>query len=192
MDNSGDHLFSLGDWICANSSATFYLPAIIDLGMNYVGAAVIHSRSEPIFAVVDLKHPATRQGGSYNAHAKNEQQAVTDMALPSLARECQGVTSLIAIRNNSDSNAIRLVVEISDESGRVVTRLPIFWLPPRHLKTIDLANVGSLVPGFVGAGRVRVVDNGGATDTMLSAVVVQRGTGPGDITATYEGIPVIE
>jgi hypothetical protein len=192
MDNSGDHLFSLGDWICANSSATFYLPAIIDLGMNYVGAAVIHSRSEPIFAVVDLKHPATRQGGSYNAHAKNEQEAVTDIALPSLAREYQGVTSLIAIRNNSDNNAIRLVVEISDETGRVVTRLPIFWLPPRHLKTIDLANIGSLIPGFVGAGRVRIVGNGGPTDAMLSAVVVQQGTGPGDITAIYEGIAVIE
>ncbi len=192
MDNSGDHLFSLGDWICANGSATFYLPAIIDLGMNYVGAAVIHSRSQPIFAVVDLKHPATRQGGSYNAHAKNEQETVTDIALPSLAKGYQGVTSLIAVRNNSDNNGIKLTVEITDGTGNLVTRLPIFWLPPRHLKTIDLANIGSLIPGFVGAGRVRVVGNDGLTGVMLSAVVVQQGTGPGDITAIYEGIPVIK
>lgn len=192
MDNSGGHLFSLGDWVCANSSATFYLPAIIDLGMNYVGAAVIRSRSEPIFAVVDLKQPTTRQGGSYNAHAEHEKQAVTDIALPSLTKGYQGVTSQIAIRNNSDNGGIKLTVEITDGTGNLVTRIPSFWLPPRHLKVIDLANIGSLIPGFVGAGRVRVVGNDGLTGVMLSAVVVQQGAGPGDITAIYEGIPVIE
>ena len=192
MDNSGNHLFSLGDWICANGSATFYLPAVIDLGLNYVGAAVIHSHDQPIFAVVDLKHPATGQGGSYNAHAKHEKEGVTDIALPSLAKEYQGVTSLIAIRNNSDNSGITLAVEISDGTGKLVTWLPSFWLPPGHLKTIDLANIGSLVPGFVGAGRVRVVGDDGLTGAMPSAVVVQQGTGPGDMTAIYEGIPVVE
>lgn len=192
MDNSGDHLFSLSDWICANGSATFYLPAIIDLGLDYVGAAVIRSRSEPIFAVVDLKHPATRQGGSYNAQAKHEKEAVRDIALPSLTREYQGQTSLITIRNNSDHDGIRLTVEITDATGNLVSRLPSFWLPPRHLKVIDLAKIGSLIPGFVGAGRVKVVGNDGPTEVMPSAVVVQQGTGPGDITAIYEGIPVIE
>jgi hypothetical protein len=192
MDNSGDHLFSLSDWVCANGSVTFHLPAIIDLGMDYVGAAVIHSRDQPIFAVVDLKHSATKQGGSYNAHAKHEKEAVADIALPCLTREYQGVTSLIAIRNNSDHNGIRLAVEITDGTGTLVTTLSSFWLPPRHLKTIDLASIGSLVPGFVGAGRVRVVGNNGLTGAMPSAVVVQQGTGPGDMTAIYEGIPVVE
>ncbi len=117
---------------------------------------------------------------------------MTDIALPSLTKGYRGVTSLITIRNNSDNNAMRLVVEISDGTGSVVTRIPIFWLPPRHLKTIDLANIGSLIPGFVGAGRVRVVGNDGLTGVRPSAVVVQQGTGPGDITAIYEGIPVIE
>jgi hypothetical protein len=198
MDNSGDHLFSLSDRVCANGSTTFHLPAIIDLGLDYVGAAVIHSRDQPIFAVVDLKHPATGQGGSYNAHAQHEKEAVTDIALPSLAKEYQlgsgngGVTSLIAIRNNSHNSGITLAVEISDGTGNLVTLLPSFWLPPHHLKTIDLANIGSLFPGFVGAGRVRVVGNDSPSEVMPSAVVVQRGTGPGDMTAIYEGIPVVE
>ncbi len=192
MDNSGGHIFSLGDWVCANSSATFHLPSIIDLGLDYVGAAVIRSRSEPIFAVVDLKHSGTRQGGSYNAHAKHEKEAVTDIALPSLAKEYQGVTSLIVIRNNSDSTGITLMVEITDGTGNLVTRLPGFWLPPGHLKAIDLDSIGSLFTGFVGAGRVRVVGSEGLTGAMPSAVVVQQGTGPGDITAIYEGIPVVE
>ncbi len=192
MDNSGDHLLSLSDWICANSSATFHLPAIMDLGIDYVGAAVIHSHNQPIFAVVNLKHPATGQGGSYNAHAEHEKEAVTDIALPSLAKGYQGMTSLIAIRNNANVNRIRLMVEITDETGNLVCRLPSFWLSPHHLKTFDLASVGSLTPGFVGAGRVKVVGNDGLTGVMPSAVVVQRGTGPGDVTAIYEGIPVIE
>jgi hypothetical protein len=192
MDNSGNYLFALSDWVCANSSATFYLPSVIDLGLDYVGAAVIRSCSEPIFAVVDLKCPATGQGGSYNAHAQHEKEAVTDIALPSLAKTYQGVTSQIAIRNNSDNNGIRLTVEITDETGNVVTRIPSFWLPPRHLKVIDLSRIGSLVRGFVGAGRVKVVDSDGLTGAMPSVVVVQQGTGVGDITAIYEGIPVVE
>ena len=192
MDNSGDHLLSLSDYICANGSADFYLPAIIDLGMNYVGAAVIRSHSQPIFAVVNLKHPATGQGGSYNAHAEHEKEGVTDIALPSLAKGYQGVTSQIAVRNNSDNDGVMLTVEITDETGNVVTRVPGFWLPPRHLKVIDLANMGSLFPGFVGAGRVKVVGDDGLTGVMPSAVVVQQGAGPGDVTAIYEGIPVIE
>lgn len=190
MDNSGNCLFSLSDWICANGSTTFYLPAVIDLRVDYVGAAVIHSHDQPIFAVVDLKRPATKQGGSYNAHAKYEREAVTDIALPCLAKEYQGVTSLIAIRNNSNDNGIKVVVESTDETGDLVTRLSSFWLPPNHLKAIDLSRIGSLVPGFVGAGRVKVVGGGGLAELMPSAVVVQRGAGSGDMTAIYEGIPV--
>ena len=192
MDNSGDHILSLGDWICANDSATFYLPSIIDLGLNYMGAAVFHSHDQPIFAVVNLQHPATKQGGSYNAHAKREKEGVTDIALPSLAKGYRGVTSLIAIRNNSDHNGITVMVEITDGTGNLVTRLSNLWLPPRHLKAIDLAHVGSLVSGFVGAGRVKVVGGYGLTEAMPSAVVVQQGTGPGDVTAIYDGIPVTE
>jgi hypothetical protein len=75
----------------------------------------------------------------------------------------------------------------------------VFSLPAKHIKLIDLANVGSLSPGFIGAGTIRVldvsqrcdVDNDGQVDQepiMLYAVVVNRGTGPGDVTEVYEGI----
>lgn len=189
LDNSGDSILFLSDWICANGSMTFYLPAIIDLGFDYVGAAVIRSRDQPIFAVVDLKHPSTKQGGSYNAHAKHEGESIVDIALPSLNKDHQGVTSLIAIRNNSNSG-VTVELEISDQTGTIVTKLPDFWLPPSHVKAIDLARIGSLFPGFVGAGRVKVID--GMGEAMISAVVAERGSGPGDITRVYEGIPVIE
>ena len=70
MDQSGDEILFLGDWICRNGAQTFYLPAITDLGVlhpfGYVGAAEIasvqqvdypgnlHDAGEPIFVVVDL------------------------------------------------------------------------------------------------------------------------------------------
>jgi hypothetical protein len=77
----------------------------------------------------------------------------------------------------------------------------VFSLPAKHIKLIDLANVGSVIPGFVGAGTIRVldvtqlcdVDNDGQVDQepiMLYAVVVNEGAGPGDITQVYEGISV--
>ena len=75
-----------------------------------------------------------------------------------------------------------------------------FWLRAGHVKLIDLANVGSIVPGFAGAGIAEVTDVQQLCDTdgdgdvgqaplMPSVVVVNKGTGPGDVTSVYEGIP---
>jgi hypothetical protein len=96
FDQSGDSIFFLGDWICRNGTGTFYLPAIVDLGVNfpfgYVGAAEIESHQqvdypgeihegEPIAVLVDIKKvklwdgdewrhtdPGETQAGGYNAH----------------------------------------------------------------------------------------------------------------------------
>ncbi len=107
----------------------------------------------------------------------------------------------MAIRNNSNCNQIELKLEVRKGTGTVVSYVHIFNLPPGHIKLIDLANVGSVNPGFVGAGAVEVtgvnqlcdMDGDGHEDwtpTMLSVVVVNKGAGSGDITSVYEGIPV--
>jgi hypothetical protein len=229
FDASGDSILFLGEWVCRAGGATFYLPVVTDLGMEYAGAAVIQSHSQvdypggehdgqPIFAVVDLKKtrvydetlhrwrptvPGEIQGGAYNALAEGEKKATTAIMLPHLAkaRDSQGVTSLIAVRNNSNCNDIGLKLEVREGTGTVVSYVTDFWLSPGHIKLIDLANVGSVNPGFVGAGMVEVTnvhqlcdtDGDGQPDqepVMPSVVVVNKGTGPGDITAVYEGIPV--
>jgi len=230
FDSSGDSILFLGDWVPRAGGATFYLPAVVDLGMGYAGAAVIqshqqvdypgqhHPNGEPIFAVVDLKKTKMYdealhrwrhtiageiQGGAYNALAEGEKKEASAVMLPFLAKakNDQGVTSLIAVRNNSNCNQIELKLEVRKGTGTVVSYVHVFNLPPGHVKLIDLANVGSVNPGFVGAGEVRVidveqlcdVDNDGHMDeapTMLSVVVVNKGAGPGDITSVYEGIPV--
>jgi len=229
FDQSGDSILYLGEWVCRAGGATFYLPVVTDLGMEYAGAAVIESHSQvdypggehdgqPIFAVVDLKKttvydetlyrwrptiPGEIQGGAYNALAEGEKKATIAVMLPHLAkaRDAQGVTSLIAVRNNSNCNDIGLKLEVKNLVGTVVTYMTDFWLSPGHIKLIDLANVGTMDPGFVGAGIVEVTyveqlcdeDHDGDVDeapTLFSVVVVNRGAESGDVTEVYKGIPV--
>jgi hypothetical protein len=125
----------------------------------------------------------------------------TGIVLPFLARDHQGVTSLIAVRNHANCNDIRLKVEMRDEMGVIVSSVGDFWLRAGHLELIDLTSVDSVVPGFAGTGIVEVtevqqlcdMDGDGNVDQeplMPSATVVNKGTGPGDITWVYEGIPV--
>jgi hypothetical protein len=220
FDNSGDSILFLGNWVCPAGGATFYLPAIAGLGVEYAGAAVIQSHSQvsypsseetagqPIFAVVDLKKAADyyvdemdAQGGSYNAYAESEGKGASAIVFPFLAKDYQAVTSLIAVRNHANCNDIRLKVEMRDEMGVIVSSVGDFWLRAGHLELIDLTSVDSVVPGFAGTGIVEVtevqqlcdMDGDGNVDQeplMPSATVVNKGTGPGDITWVYEGIPV--
>jgi len=181
MDQSGDEILFVGDWVCRNGAKTFYLPAITDLGVNfpfgYVGAAEVESHAQvdypgqthagqPIFAVVDLKKDKVydngtgfwrhtvageTQAGAYNAHPEYEKTNAWIWAMPFIAKEQEGVTSRIAIRNNSNCNKISGNIYIKDETGTVVTRIPVPWLHPKHMKIFDLAYFGTIARGFVGA-----------------------------------------
>ncbi len=213
FDHSGGSILFLGDWVCPAGGSTFYLPSIAGLGIEYAGAAVIQSHSQvgypggaetdgqPIFAVVDLKRAGLdAQGGSYNAQAESEKQGATVLLLPFLARDHQGLTSLVAVRNSSNCNDIELKLEARDETGAVVSLVSDLWLRAGHLKLIDLASMDSVASGFAGAGIVEVTDvrqlcdsdGDGDVDqspTMPSVVVVNKGPGPGDVAWVYEGIP---
>jgi hypothetical protein len=251
FDQSGDHIFYLGEWVCRNGTATFYLPAIIDLGVNfpfgYVGAAEIqstqqidypgnwHAWGEPIFSVVDLKKtkvyddtlPGWRhtvagetQAGAYNAHPEYEKENAWGWAMPFIAKEGNGVTSRIAIRNNANCNKIWGKLFIWDETGigpwdgNPVAVIDVPWLHPKHMKIVDLAYFGHIVPGFVGSATFQVlgvedlcdVDSDGRIDklpVMPSIVVLNYGfekelpigggAGPqtteGDLTRVYEAYP---
>lgn len=231
MDNSGDEILFLGDWVCPTGSTTFFLPAIQDLGFKfpfgYVGAAEIESHdqvafpggktpAQPIFAVVDLKRaddPDTpwldAQGGSYNAHPYSQKKWVSEIALPFMAKDTYDLgtswTSMIAIRNNSNCNKIKPKIWFKDETGDLLCELQIPWLHPKHVKLIDLDDIGCLYPGYVGAAKVIIdpeeveqlcdVDNNGHVDNepiMPSVIVVEKNVfsgAHGDITNIYEGIP---
>ncbi len=177
MDNGGDEILFLADWVCPGGSSTFYLPIVTDLLPGYVGAAEIESHGQidypggetpaaPIFAVVDLKKPddpltpeMDAQGGSYNAHPYSQKEWVSEIALPFMAKDAYGThpwTSMIAIRNNSNCNKIRPEIHFKDETGTVVCTIPSFWMRPKQVKVFDLNNIGCLYPGYVGAAKVYV------------------------------------
>jgi len=227
MDNSGDEILFLADWICPADSATFYLPMVTDLGFDYIGAAEIQSHdqvsfpgdvtpAQPIFAVVDLKKPDSgltpqmdAQGGSYNAHPESQKKWVSQIALPFMAKGAADMytpwTSLIAIRNNSNCNKIKAKIWFKIETGELVCDLPIPWLHPKHVKLIDLNDIGCLIDGYVGSAKVIITDfeqlcdtdNDGNIDNeplMPSVIVVEKGhygsgIDGGDVTNIYEGIP---
>jgi len=46
LDQGGDGVTWVGDWVQPNRSVTFYLPAIIDLPNNYVGSAVVEGHHQ--------------------------------------------------------------------------------------------------------------------------------------------------
>ena len=229
MDNSGGELMFLGDWVGPHSANTFFLPAVTDLGFDYVGAADIQSHpqvdypggedtgGQPIFAVVDVKKawvysdtldrwdpalPGEAQGGSYNATPLKARPGWGYIALPSISKSSD-VTSTIAIRNNSNCNRIQLQISIHDSTGATQTIISSLWLGPKQLRLVDLANIGTVVSGFIGAGIVEVTgaeqlcdtDGDGHVDpepVMPSVIVLNKGHPFGDITTTYDGIPFKE
>lgn len=226
MDSSGGELLFVGDWICPNGATTFYLPAITDLGPKYVGAASIQSHrqvsypsgqetdGQPIFAVVDVKKvliysdhmgwtaapPGEAQGGAYNAQPMSGEPGWEAIALPLISKSGE-VTSTIAIRNSSNCNRIQFRINIYDETGFQQTVMSNLWLDPKHIRLVDLANIGTVASGFIGAGMVEVTgveqlcdtDGDGLTDpepVIPSVVVLNKGAPAGDITTVYDGIPL--
>ncbi len=225
-DNSGGELLFVGDWVCPNGANTFFLPPITDLGFNYVGAANIQSHNQvdypsgketdgqPISAVVDVKKtliyseasnswitapPGEAQGGSYNADPLSAHQGWRYIALPSISKSDEAI-STIAVRNNSNCNRIQLRISIHDATGARHTIISSLWLGPEQLRLVDLANVSSVVSGFIGAGIVEVIGEEQLCDTngdghidqelvVPTAIVLNKGQPDGDITTVYDGIP---
>ena len=219
LASDGGHIIFLGDWVEPSASTTFFLPAIVDIGNDYVGAAEIQSHNQVGFpggeadgqdvaVVVDLKYQfrpgedlrLEPQAGSYPPHRESEIKGVYSFALPFVAREYEGITSMIAIRNNSGCNEIRQKIEFYTDAGDLVCESSS-WLAPGHLKLIDLQGLNCLVPGWAGSAMMTVeevnqlcdVDGDGHADqeqVMPSVVVLNRAEGFGDATSAYPGIPI--
>lgn len=212
FDNSGDFLGLYGDWLCEDGATTFYLPSVDFLGGEYIGGAVVKSLQnlplhgewldgQDIFAVVNLQNDYTDQGLSYNAHPEHEKRDMWVWDLPMIVKDHQGVTSEIAIRNNSNCTKLRAYIDFYNENGWV-TSLPGLIIDPEHVEIYKLGQLGALLPpGFNGAASVYfyIEENFCAPDSpwynvaMPSVIVKQEDTlvpGGSDRYSGYEGIPV--
>ncbi len=198
LDDKGDLALSLSDWICANGSQTFYVPAFDALPGQFVGAAVIESQSHilppgedeipgsPVYAMVKLINSSAGQGMSYNAIPQDQAEEIEAIALPRLVKNDRGWSSEIAIRNNSAQNRLHVALDIYSEDGPFTT-VPL-TIEPNHVSYVRLDDLGSVPDAFTGSGVVWVTDVEGDGPLLPAVVVVEQASGSGDLTEGCEGI----
>jgi hypothetical protein len=200
LDDDGESILSLSDWICAGGSQAFSVPIFEDVPGRLIGSVVIESQSRilpptgdeipglPIYTMVRLHNPGLRQGVSYNAIPQDQVEGIEAIALPLLIKNAQGWSSEIAIRNNSAQNRLHVVLDIYG-GDRLLNTVPL-TIEPNQVSYIRLNNLGSVHDGFIGSGVMWVTDVEGAGPLMPAVVVVEKASGSGDLTRGYEGIPL--
>jgi len=207
LDQSGDIITTLVDWICKRCSQTFFLPAINNLPGNYVGQFRVHSQNwrtpgDPtvhapwIMSVVNLINYDTGQGLSYNAlpawaawhEMLPEYPGVTQLALPFLTKqkhdpfEPTGATwtSKIALTNLVHMSSLSDVVvriDFFDQNGLLYSICE--KLNPKDVDYIDLDNYGVIPPGWLGSAVITVqcVTPFPEDPAAIGAVVVNQAEG---------------
>jgi len=200
LDENGELVHSLSDWICANGSQSFYVPTFDALPGQFIGAAVIESQSRilpptedeipgsPVYAMVKLFSSNTGQGMSYNAIPQDRVEGVEAIALPRLVKNDQGWSSEIAFRNNSVQNRLHVALDIYSGDGSLTT-VPL-TIEPNHVSYVRLDDLGSVPDAFVGSGVMWITDVEGDGPLSPAVVVVEKASGSGDLTEGYEGIPL--
>lgn len=210
FDASGDFVGFYGDWLCADGATTFYLPSVDMLGGEYIGGAIIKSLTNiplhgaelpgrPIFAVVNLQNDYTDLGLSYNAHPEHEKWNAAEWELPMVVKKSDGVSTEIAMRNNSNCNKLNCRIEFYTENGKIA-ELPVQVLDPDQVYLYKLENLGYLLPdGFNGAASIYcAIRSEFCTEgdfyhnvIMPSVIAVQKDTTVlGDSYSGYEGVPL--
>ncbi|MFQ6059447.1 MAG: S8 family serine peptidase, partial [Anaerolineae bacterium] len=208
LDNSGDIITTLLDWICPRGSQTYFMRAINNLPGQYVGAARIESQAwwspgDPavdapnVVSVVNLINLDTGQGLSYNTFPQQKAEGVKAVAIPVLAKEKREFagssvttwTSEIAIQNiNPNPGMTTFRVDLYDQNGMIES-----FCETVNEKQVDYIrgdNLGILVTGFSGSAVVEVTDSTQPGGGSIAAVVVERAEGDGDLTKGFEAFPI--
>jgi hypothetical protein len=220
LDNSGDIIDTIVDWICPRGSQTFYLPAINNLPGMYVGQARVESQNwwspgdEPVDAptvlsVVNLVNYNTGQGAAYNTFPKYETMWGPFgkwVALPMLSKdkhdpyEPSGTkwTSEIAMTNLDLIPGVSVYrIDFFDQNGLLYSLCQT--LNEKQVDYIKLANIGILPSGWLGSAIISWQCSNGAPGDLdvanlghLGVVVVEKASGyaSGDMTKAYEGFPL--
>jgi len=201
LDNSGDIIKTVVDWVCPRGSQTFFLPAINDLPGLYVGAVRIESQDwwspgDPpvdaprILGVINLINAQTGQGFSYNAFARGAQA----LSVPLLVKQKPDSSGTVwnaqlAIQNLSvwpGSTTFR--IDIYDQNGWVTSFCET--LNEKQVEYISVNDIGLLPIGFLGSAIIEAECSSQQGGPQLAAVAVEQGVGEGDLTKAYEGFPI--
>jgi hypothetical protein len=213
LDNSGDIIDTIVDWICPRGSQTFYLTAINNLPGQYVGQARVESQNwwgpgDPpvdapnVLSVVNLVNYNTGQGAAYNTFPKWEALwpfKIHWVALPFLAKdkhdpyEPSGTkwTSEIAMTNLDMIPGISVWrIDFFDQNGLLYSICQT--LNEKQVDYIKLGNIGIIPPGWLGSAIISKMCSAPEDVGALGVVVVEKASGyaSGDLTKAYEGFPL--
>jgi hypothetical protein len=209
LDNSGDVIETIVDWICPRGAQTFYLPAINNLPGQYVGWARVESQNwwgpgDPpvdapyIQSVVNLVNYGTGQGLAYNALPARwggGESGWQVLGLPRLVKDQRealepisaGWSSEIAVANlNLEPNVTVFRLDFFDQNGLLYSLCQT--INEKQVDYVKLANIGIIPAGWSGSAVLSVQCGPG----VLGAVAVERVSGyvSGDLTAGYEALPL--
>jgi hypothetical protein len=201
VDNSGDIIKTVVDWVCPRGSQTFFLPAINDLPGQYVGAARIESQDwwsagDPpveapnILAVVNLINASTGQGVSYNAAS----QGAVALGVPLVVRDKRDAGGVqwqteIAIQNlNINPGNTTFRIDFYDQNGFIGEVCQT--LNEKQVDYIRITDFGFLPTGFLGSAVIEAQCSDQSGGPLLGAVGIERGAANGDLTKAFEALPV--
>lgn len=204
LDEGGDIIQTVLDWICPRGSQTYELEMINNLPGRYVGAIRVESQNwwtpgDPpvdapnILSVVNLVNPFDGQALSYNAFTQQEAQGARTMALPLLLKDNGSFGPLgvrwnteIAVQNiNLNPGTTNFRIDIYDQNGLVESFCQ--FVNERQVDYIDLAKIGTLPIGFSGSAVIETTCSTQAGGPSIVAVAVEHATGDGDFTKGFEG-----
>jgi hypothetical protein len=200
LDYGGNPIATMADWVCPRGSQTFFLPAINQLPGHYVGGAVVTSQgwfspggpgvdAPRVSTVVHLINYATGQAVAYNALTPQDTHGVGAVGIPLLLQDRQGITSQIAIQNlNPNSGSTTFKLSIYSTNGLIEGFC--FTLGSGQIIYFDLADIRILNPGFRGSAVIMVTSSRQRGEPAIGAIMLERGTWPGDQSKATEGFPI--
>lgn len=204
LDEGGDIIQTVLDWICPRGSQTYELETINNLPGRYVGAVRIESQNwwtpgDPpvdapnIVSVVNLINLFDGQALSYNAFTQQEAQGARTFALPLVIKDNGAFgpgdlrwTSKIAVQNiNLNPGLTNFRVDIYDQNGLVETFCQL--VGDRQVDYINLDKIATLPSGFSGSAVLEATCSTQAGSASIIAVAVEQAGGVGDFTKAFEG-----
>ncbi|MBS1251371.1 MAG: Thermitase [Anaerolineales bacterium] len=209
LDEGGDIIQTVLDWICPRGSQTYELETIGNLPGRYVGAVRIESQNwwtpgDPpvdapnIVSVVSLVNAFEGQALSYNAFTQQEAQGVRTVALPLLTKQngrfgpgdVQWSTEIAVQNINMNPGSTSFRVDIYDPNGLVETFCQ--FVSERQVDYVDLDKIGTLPQGFTGSAVIDTACSDQAGGASIVAVGIERASGAGDFTKAFEGVRLDE
>jgi len=208
LDNSGNIITTVEDWVCQNGSKRFTLLAACDLAGHHVGAVRVESQDrdtvsaqniQSVVSLVKYSGDTPVEAMTYNAFPSQWVTDVGVLAMPSVAKAAQGWTSEIAIQNvNPNPGDTDFAIFISDENGLLEDYVVCGKLNEKQVVYINFDKWSDIPSDFVGSLVISATYTTQDGGFALAAVGVERisttlGTDiPGDEIGGSRGFPIFE